>query len=163
MANYTAVATFMRDRWPRGKDTDTRYINGGATIAKAVIDAKLSKCYSVPFALATTAQAYPPIVVAISDLLTKVITEYLMEKGRIPKVSEVESKALINPFDLLRQIIDGEMDIVDADGTRLARLPSTGAWVPALQKDHERIFEVDDVLEHVASEDLLDDIDDMRD
>lgn len=165
MANYTEVETYERDWWPRGKDTDTRYINAAAKTGAAIIDAKLSKCYAVPFSRATvgTAQLYPPVIVAISDLLTKVLAEYLMEKGRIPKVSEVEDKALVNPFSMLADIVSGDMDVIDANGNRLARLTATGAYVPALQKDYAPIFEVDSELEHEPHEDLLDDIEDARD
>jgi hypothetical protein len=162
MATYTAVSTFKRDWWPRGTDTNQGHIQAAATTAKNIIDAKLGKCYAVPFTTATTSGNYPGIVVSISDLLTKILVEYLMEKGRLPTVQIIEEKALINPLAMLQEIVDGDAEVIDGDDTKLGRLTTTGAWVPSHQKDYRPIFEIDDDLDQYASEDLIDALEDWR-
>jgi len=163
MATYTTIATFQRDWWPRGKDTNRTHIKAAAQTAANIINAKLGKCYSVPFAVAAVSGTYPGIVVSISDLLTKILVEYIMEKGRIPTVREVEDKALINPLAMLQEIVEGDAEIIDGDGNQLSRLSATGAWIPSHQKDYRPIFEIDDDLEQYASEDLIDALEDWRD
>jgi hypothetical protein len=163
MARYTTVTTFKRDWWPKGKDTDQRFISGAADAAASIIDVKLGKCYSVPFTIAATAGTYPPFVVTLSNLITKLLAEYMVEHGRIPTIKVLEEKALMNPFVMMQEIVDGNGELYDADGNQLGRLTATGAWVPSHQVDYRPIFEIDDDLEQFASEDLIDELDDWRD
>jgi len=150
MATYTTVATFNRDVWSP-KDVDVRFIQTAATMATAYIDAALNASYTVPFS--TT---YPPIIVTISDLLTKLITENLVFKGPSPKVRDIEEAGGdLNPIAMLRDIASGKISIPG-----LTRLTGTQSWVSTGDQMH--IFDLDHPIAHEPDSDRLDDIDDDR-
>ena len=160
MARYVSVETFKRDFWPKGKSAGLTFINGAASAATNIIDAALAGVYDVPFSLSPVAQKYPPVIVDIARLFTKMVVEYMMERGRMVQVTP-ELKIAMNPMDLLEKIRSRKWQILDADGDLISPKSSASSHVQGA--DYPPIFNLDDALKHVPDPDLLDEIELERD
>lgn len=150
MATYTDVATFEQELWPQGETVERRFVQFAADGAYAYINAALAGCYEVPF---TTT---PAIIKLISDMMTRTIAEWLVNRGRLPEVGDIEGEAgILSPVKLLKMLCSGELEI---PGT--SRLTSTGAWVSTADEMH--IFDYDSPIFHQPDRDYLDTLLDQR-
>ena len=150
MATYTDTNTFGLNIAPMHSNTENRFIVAAATMATSLIDGAVNKCYTVPFSV-----TYPPLIVAISDILTKIILDWIMEKGRLPKVGDLGAGQDMNPMQLLKDICTGDFDLPG-----VSRKATLGAWM--FEENRMPIFEVDHPVWHVADQGFLDDLLDQR-
>jgi len=150
MATYTDVNAFRRDVWPAGANVDLKFVQYAAELSFDVINASLDKVYSVPFA--TT----PGIIEKISDMLSRVVAEWLVSRGRLPTVGEVETQTgMLSPFKMLEALRMGEMDIPGE-----TRKAATGASVNTA--DYMHIFDYDSAFGHVPDPDWITEAEDRR-
>jgi phage gp36-like protein len=148
---YTDAESFGRNWWQSMGDVDgQRYVTAAVAAAQNVIDLMLGKYYTVPFA--TT----PDTIKTISDMMTRLIVEYMMSKGRLPKIRDIKQGSLLDPIALLEKIASGEYDIPGE-----TRKPATSASLTATV-DYVPIFGLDDEIFHEPDPDLLDYLDEQR-
>lgn len=147
MATYTDVDAFRRDVWQvTSEDVSPAILSRAATMAYNKINAVLSGVYSVPFSA-----TYPPIIVDISDMLTKGIALALsLERGSIA-LSEDQRTEYQMAVDELREIVSGGMGIVGQ-----TRLSTRGAYHN--MEDYRPIFDLDSSLNHRVDVNYLEDV-----
>ena len=150
MATYTTVETFQRDRWPTGSNVDRKFVQSAADDAYTAINSALDEVYSVPFS-----SPYPGIIVFVSDMLTRVLAEFIIGTGRLPTIDKTEDKTSLNPLNILNDLRTGDRSIPG-----LARKTTTDPWVST--EDVMHIFDVDHEIFHDADPDRLDDLADDR-
>ena len=149
MATYTEVEKFHMVVYPQN-EVERRVVQKAAEIAYSYINAALDKCYTVPFS--TT----PNIIESISDLMTRMIAEFLVGLGRMPMVQDIEKKSgTMNPIVMLKMLCTGELTIPG-----VSKKSGSGSWLSTADQMH--IFDLDHEFEHVADPDRLDDLTDDR-
>lgn len=147
-STYTDARKFEKEWWPQGKSADPEFVDAAAIAAYNVINSMLGHCYTVPF----STSAPPGIIKTISDLLTRLIVEYIVMKNRLPKLVDLQEKSALNPLNMLIKICESKMSIPG-----VSRLTTTGAKLvgPA---NYTRIFDYDSEIWHAVDRDQLDDL-----
>jgi hypothetical protein len=155
MSTYTDVSTFERDVAPAGAgDQYARLLARGARMAYNYINARLNGIYTVPFS--TT---YPPLIVDISDLLTRCIARKL-QAGNAP----------IIPKKVKR---DGAQDECSTAVLMLDDLVSMAATLPGVpvlsgaagyhtRAGFNPVFDMDDSINQQPDPDLIDQVEGER-
>lgn len=141
-AGYTATAAIISAQIDR---------------ADALINAKLARRYSVPFA--TT----PPLIISISEDITKYYSYRQLyaqdNQNTARRMEELLRPELDNAFDLLRQIRDGELDLVNTAGSLISENTAlVDDQIESTNEDYYSIFDVDDPLDWSIASSRLDNI-----
>jgi phage gp36-like protein len=148
MATYTDPTTVETDWFPPGQVVEPRFLDSAAIAAQNVIDSKLAKVYAVPFA-----DPPPGIIKTISDILTRLIAEYIMDKGRLPQIPK---DTLLDPMKMLEDLVMGKIEIPG-----VAMLAGTSAW-SGPTTEFKPIFERDSEVWHQIDDDLATHLEDWR-
>lgn len=144
MATYTDISSFKADFYPDRVEVAPRFIDRAATAVYNWINAELSRFYTVPFSA-----TYPPLIVDISDFATKAVTDFLIKKGRMPKVKEIAKDSPFDPMRMLEKLIKNEMELLDSSGDVISRKSGTAPWtnmsgkIRVFDRDHEFNWRVD--------------------
>lgn len=152
MSSYTDIPSFRREFWQVNSDEiHETILDTAATMAYNTINAALNSIYSVPFSV-----TYPPMIVDISNILTKYYALLIAKKGSSPAVAgenEGDLKKLAE--EMLDDLRTGKKDLPDE-----ARLSSLEAWSNTM--DRMRIFDLDDPINHGVDLDYLDELESLR-
>jgi hypothetical protein len=111
------------------------------------INGALGRWYTIPFEQVSS--EYPPLIIDISDFLTKAIADALAAKKRSIKIKDVSGTGAVDPIKWLEQICKNEIILYDEDGNEISRKAGVAAWTnmsPVL-----RIFDRDHEFSHELS------------
>ena len=160
-STYTAILTILpslpQTASSNGYSACAAVISKHLNRAGGIIDAKLSKRYTVPVTDSC------PIIDAISEDITAYYvcrTYYTQDNhNKLESLAELRDLAL----EQLEAIRKGEMDLVDSSGNVIAER-STGAHslVDSNTKDYQPFFDVDKDTDWHFDSDLLDSIAEKR-
>lgn len=153
MATYTDTDKLRTDTFIVSDDEITeRVLTRAGVMSYNVVNAKLDGIYAVPFAA-----TFPPIIVDISDMLTRAFARMFQAVhtgGKLKKGDKQSNEGQL-ALSMLDDIASGAMSIPG--------LSRASARKAAHNLDgYTRIFDIDNPLNHMPDSDLLDAIADER-